>query len=316
MSGQLLHPALAYVQAGYEVFPLRGKIPHANCPQCDPRSPRYSPHTAADCAHELCHGLLAATSDLARVTRWWSRWPSGNIGARVPKTLLVLDIDPRHHGDQTLARLEDANGPLPVTRTSYSGREDGGRHLWFLHPGGTPSSARLGDGLDIKTHSGYVVLPPSLHPATRRPYWWADPLVAPAPIPAWLLRLLLPPAPTIQHQTVQQRRPPRLRGGVNVADEYAAQTSWADILEPHGWTSPDNDSDADGTRWRHPNATHKVSATIRHGLLFVYSQATAFEATEASHPHGYTKLRALAVLEHGGDLAAAARAVRARMVML
>jgi hypothetical protein len=50
----LREAALAYAAAGYEVFPLRGKLPHANCTQCEPRSRRYRPHRAADCPHELC----------------------------------------------------------------------------------------------------------------------------------------------------------------------------------------------------------------------------------------------------------------------
>ena len=55
--------ALAYAGAGYEVVPLRGKLPLGNCPACEPRSPQYRPHQAADCAHELCQGLYAATTD-------------------------------------------------------------------------------------------------------------------------------------------------------------------------------------------------------------------------------------------------------------
>jgi hypothetical protein len=311
MSDTQLEAATAYVAAGYEVFPLRGKLPHANCPECTERSPRYRAHKAADCDHELCHGLLAATTDPERVARWWTRWPGDGIGARVPRALLVLDVDPRHDGDQALAHLEDIYGPLPATRTSYSGRGDGGRHLWLLHPGGKPSAARLGHGLDVKTHAGYVVLPPSPHPATRRPYWWATPLLDPAPTPPWLTTLLLPPAPP--------PRPTRhalLRGhsSTNVADQYSNQMTWAQLLGGHGWTCRDLDPDADGARWKHPAASHEVSATIRHGLLFVYSQATEFEPTEAQTPHGYTKFRALAVLEHGGDLSTAARALLAEQV--
>jgi hypothetical protein len=52
------------------------------------------------------------------------------------------------------------------------------------------------------------------------------------------------------------------------------------------------------------------SATIRHGLLFVYSHTTPFQATEAGAPHGYSRFRAYAVLEHGGNLRAAARALQ------
>jgi hypothetical protein len=42
----------------------------------------------------------------------------------------------------------------------------------------------------------------------------------------------------------------------------------------------------------------------------VYSQATPFEPTEAGAPHGYTRFRAYAVLNHAGDLHAAARTLR------
>jgi Bifunctional DNA primase/polymerase, N-terminal len=300
--------ALAYAAAGYEVFPLRGKLPRGNCPACEPRSPRYRPHRPADCDHELCHGLYAATSDPGRVARWWTRWPQANIGARVPASLFVLDIDPRHGGPAQLAELEAAHGPLLPTRVSLSGRGDGGQHRWFLHPGGPLSVARLGAGLDIKTSAGYVLLPPSRHPATGKPYTWAQPILDPAPVPAWLRRLLAPPA-----ATTAPRRPLRQphHQGESIAEDFNSVTTWAEILSPHGWTSPDPDPDRDGARWRHPGATNPKSATIRYGLLFVYSQATAFQATEAGAPHGYSKFRAWAVLEHQGDLRAAARALHA-----
>jgi hypothetical protein len=96
-----------------------------------------------------------------------------------------------------------------------------------------------------------------------------------------------------------------------VAERFNAQVSWAEVLGPHGWTCPDPNPDADGARWRHPAANNPKSATVRHGLLFVYSAATPFAPTEAGAPHGYSKFRAYAVLEHGGDLRAAAGALRA-----
>jgi hypothetical protein len=299
--------ALAYAAAGYEVFPLRGKLPHGNCPACEPRSPRYQRHQAHECIHELCHGLYAATSDQGRVGRWWARWPQANIGARVPATLLVLDLDPRHGGLDRLAELEREHEPLPPTRVSLSGRGDGGHHRWFLHPGGQLSAARLGGGVDLKTHAGYVVLPPSRHPATGQPYTWAEPTLDPATLPTGWRRLLAstpPPVPTT-------RRPSRLPGrGGSVAEAFNQATSWTQVLSPYGWTCPDPNPDADGARWRHPGATNPKSATIRHGLVFVYSAATPFQPTEAGAPHGYSRFRAYALLEHGGDLRAAARALR------
>jgi Bifunctional DNA primase/polymerase, N-terminal len=302
--------ARAYAAAGYEVFPLRGKLPLGNCPDCDPRSPRYQPHQAASCEHELCHGLYAASSEPGRVAGWWAQWPQANVGARVPRSLLVLDVDPRHGGHARLAELERQHGPLPPTRISVSGRGDGGRHCWFLHPGGVLSAARLGAGLDLKTRTGYVLLPPSRHPATGHPYRWADPVVDPAPLPAWLAGLLTPPAAAAPVVAGRRPRPPtRSRG--SVAERFSAQVTWTEVLEPHGWTCPDPDPDADGARWRHPGASNPKSATIRYGRLFVYSAATPFAPTEPGVPHGYSKFRAYAVLEHGGDLRAAARALRA-----
>ena len=70
------------------------------------------------------------------------------------------------------------------------------------------------------------------------------------------------------------------------------------------------DGDSDGSKWRHPTATSAEPASIRRGCLFVYSPNTVFEPTAAENPHGYTRYRAYAMLEHGGDLAAAARAAR------
>jgi hypothetical protein len=301
--------ALAYAAAGYQVFPLRGKLPFSNCPACEPRSPRYRPHQAAECSHELCHGLYAATSDVGRVGSWWGRRPQANIGARVPANLLVVDVDPRHDGLERLAELEREHGPLPPTRVSVSGRGDGGQHRWFLHPGGRLSAARLGVGVDLKTHAGYVVLPPSLHPATAQPYRWAEPILEPAALPAgW--RQLLSPALPLPVSAVRRPNLPPGRSG-SVAEAFNQATSWTQVLGPHGWSCPDPDPDADGARWRHPGATNPKSATIRHGLLFVYSQATPFQPTEAGAPRGYSRFRAYAVLEHGGDVRAAARALRA-----
>jgi hypothetical protein len=302
--------ALAYAAAGYEVFPLRGKLPRANCAACEPRSPAYRSHPPADCPHELCHGLYAATSDPDRIARWWTRWPQANIGARVPRSLFVLDVDPRAGGLDALARLQADHGTLPATRTSLSGRGDGGAHRWFVPPGGTLSVVTLRQrgyaGLDLKTHHGYVLLPPSRHPATGQPYEWAEPVLEPAAPPAWLVRLLTAPAAP----SLARRQPVRPVAGGSVAEWFNAQTRWTDVLGPHGWTCPDHDPDADGARWRHPGASNPKSATVRHGLLFVYSQATPFTPTEPGAPCGYTRFRAYAVLEHAGDLATAARTLR------
>src|SRR5690606_5774199 len=96
----------------------------------------------------------------------------------------------------------------------------------------------------------------------------------------------------------------------SIADWYSANMSWRDILGPHGWRCVSGDGDSDGSQWRHPQATPAVSATIRNGCLFVYSPNTPSEPTEDADPHGYTRFKAYATLDHAGDQSDAARAAR------
>jgi hypothetical protein len=256
------------------------------------------------------HGVLDFTTDLSTIRKWWSVNP-WNIGVRIPESMFVLDVDGPDRcphpgkGLQALAELEDSYGPLPATFTQITG--SGGLHLFYRRPPGKLSKARLPGGLEFKDHGGYVVLAPSTHPDTGETYVLGDSDEVASP-PAWLIALLVDrPRPSVD-------RPPRTScmaaGGPSIADSYSAAVSWSDVLEPHGWRCLAGDPDGDGARWLHPTATSAVSATVRHGCLFVYSSNTPFAVTEPSRPHGYTKFRAYAVLNHGADLRAAARALR------
>jgi hypothetical protein len=148
----MVEAALALVAVGWAVFPLDGKRPF-------PRT----------------RGFHDATTD-SDVVRWmWSVAPRANIGSPVPSKLIVLDIDPRNGGDFA------ALGPLPPTLTCWSGRNDGGRHLYFRRPAvETFTSSRLPDGIDLKT-TGYMCMAPSIHPDTGQPYRWEHHPVAPLP---------------------------------------------------------------------------------------------------------------------------------------
>ncbi|PRA79717.1 bifunctional DNA primase/polymerase [Microbacterium sp. MYb66] len=168
MTGYLLPSradALRLAAKGWPVLPLNGKVPRTR------------------------HGVKDATTDAAQIARWWPNGTAHNVGARVPSSLLVLDIDPQNGG--SLDALTAAAGePLPATLTVHSGRGTGGRHLYFRHPGGQVSAVRLPSGIDVKTDRGYCVMPPSLHPSTGDPYRWEHHPVA--DIPAPLLALLRP----------------------------------------------------------------------------------------------------------------------------
>lgn len=109
---------------------------------------------------------------------------------------MVLDVDPRHGGDETLRQLEAEYEPLPETPTVLSG--GGGKHHYFQHPGFYVHSRSdaLGAGLDVKGDKGSIVAPPSLH-ASGQPYRWAPGKnpgqVQLAALPAWLSDLLQGP---------------------------------------------------------------------------------------------------------------------------
>lgn len=156
----------AYAERGWPVFPTRGK---------EPLTP---------------NGLKDATTDLSTVDRWTRTWPDAGIGLRTGAAsgVVVLDVDPRHGGDDTLHELERQHGPLPNTVEAVTG--GGGRHIYFKHPGEPVrnSAGKVGPGLDVRGDGGYVVLPPSPHESGRRYEWGSLPDETPlAEIPAWLL---------------------------------------------------------------------------------------------------------------------------------
>jgi hypothetical protein len=283
---------------GWPVLPLRGKVPAIG-----------SAHRIGDPLRGYCkgncgrdgHGVLDATTDLARISAWWLKaYPGANIGVRLPANVFVVDVDPRNGGSESVRNIEATYGPFPHTLTVISGRGDGGCHRYYRRPSGKLTSQNLGAGIDIKTSSGYVVAPPSIHPDSGRPYTRIE-----APIeepPPWLVDLIRPPS--LMLPTAVKNR---TTSGTSIADDFTSSTTWAQILQPHGWHCIDPDGDSDGARWLHPAATSACSATVRHGCLFVYSPNTPFEITEPGDAHGYTRFRAWAVLNHRGDLGTAAK---------
>ena len=125
------------------------------------------------------------------VADWFRRWPDANVGIVTGEisNLIVLDVDPKHGGDDALERLEHRFRPLSATVEAVTG--GGGRHLYFAHPGGlTRNRAGLAQGIDLRGDGGYIVAPPSIHPSGR-PYRWVpgrgpDEITL-APLPRWLI---------------------------------------------------------------------------------------------------------------------------------
>ena len=200
----VLDHARHYARAGLAVLPVhrpfeRGNSFVCSCGRTDCSSP--AKHPVAKLAPQ---GLKDATVDPETVSRWFAdrSWNVG-IATGAVSGIVVLDIDPRHQGDETLAALERVHGPLPPTWRFLTG--GGGEHVIFRHPGGivANSAGKVGPGIDVRADGGFIVAPPSMH-VSGRPYAISvdhHPDETPlADLPAWLLAALRPTAQGARRQ--------------------------------------------------------------------------------------------------------------------
>lgn len=128
------------------------------------------------------------------IKSWQTRWSTINLGivTGIISGIVVVDIDPKHSGDDSLASLEESNSDLPKTVEAITG--GGGHHLYFTHPGGViHNKVGLAPGIDIRGDGGFVVAPPSMHVSGAR-YSWAPghspEQIELMPLPEWLLTMI------------------------------------------------------------------------------------------------------------------------------
>jgi putative DNA primase/helicase len=202
----------------------------------------------------------------------------------------------------------------------------GGLHFHYrLVDGPVPGNTKLARDADklvlaeTRGEGGQVVVAPSRHHATGRP--WARLLGGPATTPvitreqrdefhAVLRTLDVQPEPPTPAPASTSSAPRTFGDGITPGDDYENRTDWADILVPHGWQLV---TQRGRTRyWLRPGKPlgSGFSATTGHAddrdRLYVFTTSTDFDAEVP-----YTKLGALAVLEHGGNHSAAAKALHA-----
>jgi hypothetical protein len=169
-----LADALALAEIG-QILPIWSvKDGHCRCPR-KTECPSAGKHPVGNM---VPHGLSDATQDQDQIVGWWLQAPWANIGLVANDDFWVLDVDPGHGGDGSLAKLETLIGPLPVTVVARTG--SGGRHIFFKPPADKKLRNTvnvLGNeypGLDTRAGSrGYVVGVGSLHKSGRR-YEWAS----------------------------------------------------------------------------------------------------------------------------------------------
>lgn len=176
--------------ASFHVFPLHTPVEGGcSCRRDDCRNVGKHPRTM--------NGLKDATNDQAQIDRWWKSWPGANVGVACgPSGIVVIDIDPRHDGDESLRDLIEGKD-WPDTPTVLTG--GGGVHYYFKAPPDVVirnSSSLLGPGIDVRGEGGYVVAPPSWHESGRQ-YEWETGLapgdIKAAYLPDWLSQLLTTP---------------------------------------------------------------------------------------------------------------------------
>jgi hypothetical protein len=204
-----------YLRRGWSVIPLqpRSKLPAA----------RWEPYQQQ-------------RADAATLAHWARRWPLLNLGVVTGAVsgLVVIDVDPRHGGFESLAALERQHGALPATIEAETG--GGGRHLYFVCPVPPPrNKAGLAPGVDLRGEGGMVVAPPSLHPSGR-PYRWRpghEPgALRLAALPPWLARLVEDRPAGRGHPAAHWRE--LVREGVEEGQRNATIASFAGHLLWHG----------------------------------------------------------------------------------
>jgi hypothetical protein len=145
------------------VFPLYGITTDGNCECGDPKCNSEGKHPNPKLAPK---GHNDATTDLKKINEWWSKFPNSNIGVRTGDGLVVLDVDDRHDGHDSIYQLEKRYGPLPKTITVFTGSENS-EHHYYISDSGIRSRNGFKSGLDVKADGGYVVGVGSKHKSGR-----------------------------------------------------------------------------------------------------------------------------------------------------
>jgi hypothetical protein len=199
----VVNHALAFARHGHAVFPVNWPVEHNGGLRCSCGSDSRGRPCPSPAKHPYgkvaVNGVLSATTEDDLIRHWFGAVaPEANLGVCTNK-LVVLDVDPRHGGDESLAALEREHEIPPTWRALTGG---GGEHVLFAAPDGVEISnviaeqitdPPLGRGIDIRAKGGFIVGVPSRHISGARYEWSVDHHpkdVALVPAPGWLIERL------------------------------------------------------------------------------------------------------------------------------
>jgi len=195
VENQRLKYAQAYLKIGWAVLPCHWITEKGACSCRDSgcKSPGKHPLTK--------NGVNDATKDLSIVSEWLHRWPQANIGVATGAVsgILVLDVDKKSGGFDSLDKIISENGPIPDDILAVSG--SGGRHYVFKYPGKCGrTTTHLWPGIDVRGDRGYVVVEPSNHISGGVYFWDAeasplDGVLSYPDTPPWLIAKLSAKSP-------------------------------------------------------------------------------------------------------------------------
>lgn len=279
------------------------------------------------------HTIEAARRD--QVEAWYTAHPEWGIAAisgAVSDNLVMVEVEGRaaHQLAALKAQAEDRGlGDLwqRVSAGWFEMSPSGGLH-WFVRcTSPVEGNQKLANSTnktvlaETRGERGYTIVAPTPgeHHTSGKP--WVRlagapssvATVSPEELDAFLalFRTLdeTPAAPAeVAHQPAPTASPRPADGRRRPGDQWAEETTWAQILEPHGWQFHHRDNAGD--YWTRPgkDRSEGISATTRpDGNLYVFSTSTDFQ-TEVP----LSKLFVLAHYEHGGDMSAAAKALAAQ----
>lgn len=242
----------------------------------------------------------------------------------------------------------EAVGMLPLFRKATTGwleqTPSGGFHWFYRVDGNVPKNTKLSkrpatpeelaenpqDKIKVLTETrgtgGFVVMAPTGGTAHETGRAWALLLGGPESMATlsldeladWhrmlsILDAMPAPAPARQGPdngvfTGKGGGPAGTFNSVRPGDDFEAKTSWAELLEPAGWTRVYQEGNT--IYWRRPGkSSGQASATTGRAQdrdrLYVFSTSTDFPTHEP-----ITMFHAFAIMHHGGDDSAAAGALR------
>lgn len=310
MSNPILDAALSACEHGLKVIPI-----HQTGPEGDKRPAIRWKTTRLDTE--------------ASIHQWWDSDQYGLAIAmgEASNGLIMIELEGAHaHKLPQLAATFQQAGMkdlwVQLTAGWFEQSPSGGYHWYAYAPGNTSGNRKLARTpnkaviAETRENGGYSVIAPTdgrFH-ASGKP--WArisgSPATAITLTPDQLDDVLAifrtldetPAAKPVQRPTIERRT----EDGITPGDDYEAKTSWAQILEPHGWKPAFTRGQE--TFWSRPGKQHGISASTGHATdrdrLYVWSSSTDFD-TEVP----YTKFAAYAVLNHDGDYTRAAKALAA-----